>query len=226
MRVVEVFKTIQGEGILTGVVSVFVRFAGCNLRCKWCDEKASQDFDAGQNLSISELLIKMKKYKCKNVVITGGEPLLQVDIVDFTKQLKKEGYFITIETNTTLKKKVVCDLVSMSPKLSNSAYYKANINKFNKIRLNIDAIKYYIKNYNYQIKFVVSSEIDIKEIKKVLSKIKNYDKSMILMMPLASSRKQLYNIQKKIVKIGIENNLRYCNRLQLQIWGKGKEVKK
>ncbi len=226
MKVVEIFKTIQGEGILTGVVSVFVRFVGCNLRCKWCDEKFSLNTEASEEVAIPELIKKIKKYKCKNIVITGGEPLLHNDIILFTKELKKEGYFITIETNATIKKKVCCDLVSMSPKLSNSTPYKADKNKYAKIRLNIDVIKYYIKNYDYQIKFVVSSERDIKEIKRVLSKIENYGKSRILIMPLASSRKQLYISQKKIVKMCIENNWRYCNRLQLQIWGKGKEVKK
>ncbi len=227
MKVTEIFKTIQGEGILTGTVSVIVRLCGCNLKCKWCDEKFSSKIETGYEISISDLLKKINSYNCKNVVITGGEPLIHLEIVELTSKLKRAGYHITVETNATIRKDIKCDLMSMSPKLPHSI--PDNIKdseEYNKKRININAMKYFIKNYNYQIKFVVRCEKDFDEIEKVLLQIGDYNRSKILIMPLASSMRQLSNIQKEVVKICIEKNLRYCNRLQLQIWGKSKEVKK
>lgn len=227
MKIIEIFKTIQGEGVLVGTVSVMVRLWGCNLKCKWCDEKFSLKPGTGYEISISDLLKKINSYDCKNVIITGGEPLIYPDIVELTNELKKRDYHITIETNATIKRKIKCDLISMSPKLSHSVPNNiGDARKYDKIRMNIDAIKYYIKNHNYQIKFVIMYKKDLDEVEKVLLQIGDYNRSKILIMPLASSRRQLFNIQKEVVKMCIEKNLRYCNRLQLQIWGKNKEVKK
>lgn len=227
MIVTEIFKTIQGEGILTGTVSVIVRLRGCNLQCIWCDERNSSKPGIGCEFSIDALLKKIAEYNCNNVIITGGEPLIHKEIEEFTDRLKKEGYNITIETNATIQKSIHCDLISMSPKLRHSI---PNITKgfdeYNKKRININIIKHYIKNYDYQIKFVVEGEKDFDEINEILLKVGEYDNSRILIMPLASSRLQLFKVQKGIVDICIKRNLRYNNRLQLQIWGKGKEVKK
>lgn len=211
---------------MVGTVSVIIRLGGCNLKCKWCDEKNSSDPAMGRETSIDNLLEKVVAYNCKNVIITGGEPLIHSEIKELTDKLKKAGYHITIETNATIKKNVNCDLISISPKLKNSVPDKIiNPEKYNEKRINIEVIKFYIKNYNYQIKFVVDSEPDFNEINEILSKIGSYDKSRVLIMPLASSRNQLFKIQKKVVDMCIRRNFRYNNRLQVQIWGKGKEVK-
>ncbi len=110
----------------------------------------------------------------------------------------------------------------MSPKLRHSTPRNREgtfVISHEKIRINIEAIDYYLKNYDYQIKFVVRDEIDFLEIEEILSRIRSYDKMKILIMPLASSRKQLYNVQKNIVKLCVNKGYRYANRLQLQIWG-------
>lgn len=227
MKVTEVFKTIQGEGILIGTVSAIIRFWGCNLKCKWCDEQFSLKPGTGYELSIKDILEEIREYNCENVIITGGEPLIHQEIVALTNALKDNNYHITIETNATIQRNVSCDLISMSPKLSHSIPDNvSDIRRYNGKRIKIDVIRYYIKNYDYQIKFVVGCEKDFNEIEEILSKVGSHDRSKVLIMPLAASRRQLFKVQKEIIAMCIERNWRYANRLHLQVWGKGKEIKK
>jgi 7-carboxy-7-deazaguanine synthase len=227
MRIIEIFKSIQCEGMLTGRVSLFIRFVGCNLNCRWCDEKSSSVSHNGFEISLNELIERIKSYSCKNIVVTGGEPLLTKEIVTLTKNLKKNGFHITVETNGTIIKDVAADLMSISPKLSHSEpiMNQEQLEKYKKKRININVLKYYTKNYNHQLKFVVEKEKDFEEIEEILNQLGIHDKRDILIMSLASSRKELYNTQKKIVNLCIKKGYRYANRLQLQIWGKNKENK-
>lgn len=227
MRITEIFKTIQCEGRLTGKVSVLVRLAGCNLCCKWCDEKFSSDISRGYEISLYELMEKIKKYDCKNIIITGGEPLLANETAELTEELKKNNFHITVETNGTIMRKIEADLVSISPKLSHSEPMMdvGQSESYKRKRINIDVLKYYITNYDYQLKFVVKGEEDFEEIEQILAELNINDKSEILIMPLASTRKQLFNIQEKIVALCIQKGYRFANRLQLQIWGENNENK-
>lgn len=227
MRVTEIFKTIQGEGILSGTVSVIVRLWGCNLKCKWCDEQFSLRPGTSYELSIKGMLEEIRGYNCENVMITGGEPLIHQGIVALTNELKDNNYHVTIETNATIQKNVNCNLISMSPKLSHSIPDNvSDIRRYDEKRIKINVIRYYIKNYDYQIKFVVGCEKDFDEIEEILLKVGSHDRSKVLIMPLASSRRQLFRIQKEIVAMCIERNWRYANRLQLQVWGQNKEIKR
>jgi 7-carboxy-7-deazaguanine synthase len=226
MRICEMFKTIQGEGQLTGVVSVLVRMWGCNLQCEWCDEKRYRKSNCWQEVPQDVLLSNIKKYGCNHIVVTGGEPLIWPEVTEFTRKLKDVGYNVTIETNATIQRKVYCDLVSMSPKLAHSkpsSQLSAVAENHERNRLNIDVINYFMKHHDYQIKFVVESEKDFFEIEDILTRISNYDETKILIMPLASSRRQLNKVQKKLVRLCVEKGYRYANRLQLQIWGARKE---
>lgn len=213
--------TIQGEGLLQGMPSIFIRLYGCNLNCKWCDTIYEDEYREYQLFSIDEILEKINIYSTKYVVITGGEPLLSENIDLLINGLKEKSYHITVETNATIIKKIKCDLVSMSPKLSNSNPYSqesSKYNKYEKIRINYNAINYYIENYKYQIKFVVTTKEDISEIKNILQKLNTYDILNVLAMPMSSSKKELELIQKDIINLCIRNNIRYGNRLQLQVW--------
>ena len=125
MIVNEVFYSLQGEGLLAGVPSVFIRLAGCPLRCWWCDTKYAWDYNSGKELSIGKIISKVKKFNCGFVVITGGEPLagcdlkIRKDLPQFLKALKKIGKHITIETSGLLfEPNLSCDLMSISPKLN------------------------------------------------------------------------------------------------------------
>ncbi len=226
MKICEIFKSIQGEGRLVGVVSVFVRVSACNLRCAWCDSKTSRSGFSFQ-LSVDELVLKLLKYNCKCVVITGGEPMMCPEIIMLTERLKMERFHITIETNATIICRVECDLVSMSPKLSHSnpeGLSPDEVVEYNNKRIQIEVVNYYITSYNYQIKFVVRTLDDFHEIDTLLEQLDRYDPFNVLIMPLASTKRQLFNIQKDIISACVKKGYRYANRLQLQVWGNRKGV--
>ena len=122
-NLVEIFRSMQGEGRNTGRPCVFVRFAGCNLGCPWCDTDVAPRFA----LSLGDLLDEVKMFKTKSVILTGGEPTIQDDMPEFVAALKKQGYWIAVETNGLAApdwlKKV--DYVACSPKAEFAARYDA-----------------------------------------------------------------------------------------------------
>lgn len=223
IKVCEIFQSIQGEGILQGIPSVLVRLVGCNLSCDWCDTKEVLNTDNYITLNEQELLECLSKYHCKYIIITGGEPTLFESLEELICLLQKQGYHITVETNGTINTEIHCDLISISPKLSNSIpksiKSKEQIIQYNQKRINIEAIRCYMRNNNYQIKFVVRDmQEDFDEIKEILDELGEYDEERILIMPQASSIEQLNEVQAEIVRLCILNNMRYANRLQLQVW--------
>lgn len=113
----EIFETLQGEGRNTGKPCVFVRFAGCNLQCPWCDT----DYSATAHLSEAELLEAIARFPTKSVIFTGGEPLLQPGLEALAQRLKARGYWLGIETNGTLEPspalRAALDYIATSPKL-------------------------------------------------------------------------------------------------------------
>src|SRR5678815_1010311 len=121
MRIAEIFHSLQGEGELTGIPSVFVRTSGCNLRCSWCDTKYASWQPEGEQVAIEEIVRRVLQHGSKHVVLTGGEPMIAADIHDLAAQLHREGMHITIETAGTVPPdEIACDLASLSPKMSNS----------------------------------------------------------------------------------------------------------
>src|ERR1700682_433413 len=120
MKIAEIFYSVQGEGMLVGVPSVFVRTSGCNLRCTWCDTPYTSWAPEGIEMSIAQIAAEVQRQGANYVVITGGEPMIAPGIVELTAQLKSQGQHITIETAGTVFAAVTCDLMSISPKLANS----------------------------------------------------------------------------------------------------------
>jgi organic radical activating enzyme len=113
-RMREIFSTIQGEGRNTGLPATFIRFAGCNLNCPWCDtRRQAKDF-----LALPEIMAKVRKFRNRAVIVTGGEPTTVVGIGDVLKKLKDEGYWLTLETNglRAIPEIEMFDYVSVSPK--------------------------------------------------------------------------------------------------------------
>ncbi len=223
INVCEMFHSIQGEGMLEGIPSVLIRLVGCNLCCDWCDTKEILNRGNYITLNEHELLECLAKYNCKYIIITGGEPTLFEGLEQLICLLQKWGYHVTVETNGTIKTEIHCDLISISPKLSNSIpksiKSEEQLKQYNQKRINIEAIRFYMRSGNYQIKFVVRDiQEDFDEIKEILSKLGKYDKERILIMPQAESIERLNQIQSEIVKLCILNDMRYANRLQLQIW--------
>ena len=195
MRIAEIFYSIQGEGMLAGTPSVFIRTSGCNLRCVWCDTPYTSWRPEGTERSLAEILAETKKHPSRYAVVTGGEPLLANEIEGLTRNLKQKDYHVTIETAATIFKPVTCDLVSISPKLSNSTPWEREKGKFARMheqhRLNFPVIQRFIQDYDYQLKFVVDKRRDFAEIRGVLKTLRNTEGDRVLVMARGKTRNEL-----------------------------------
>lgn len=111
-KIREIFYSLQGEGGRQGEASIFIRFAFCNKNCWFCDT----DWSYGDDLTLNEIYNEIKQYKCKWIVLTGGEPTLQIDecLIGF---FKKKGYKLAIETNGTNRVLNGIDYITCSPKV-------------------------------------------------------------------------------------------------------------
>ena len=223
MRLAELFYSVQGEGRLLGTPSVFVRTSGCNLRCEWCDTPYTSWRAVGQTWSLERILRRVAKYPTRHVVITGGEPFLASELTELTSRLKEAGAHITIETAATVFKPVSCDLVSLSPKLSNSTPRRRDRGRFATMheerRLNVPAIQQFIGNYDYQLKFVVEKKRDLTEIQEILEKLRNVDPSRVFLMAQAVTRKDLRDKGQWIVDLCKGHGYRYSPRLHIELFG-------
>ena len=101
LTVNEIYETIQGEGLLAGTPSLFIRLQGCNLRCPWCDQPESLG-EGGRVLKVEEILSRARSSRARHAVITGGEPFLSPGLPSLVKDLLDLGFTVQIETNGTL----------------------------------------------------------------------------------------------------------------------------
>lgn len=226
MRIVEQFPTIQGEGKHVGVPTYFIRTTGCNLRCEWtnpdktttkCDTPyTSWKPERGEKLSVRYSDIPKN---IKHIVITGGEPTLQSDLGDIVKGFIEDNYAVTIETNGTRYMNIPGAFMSISPKLKSSYPLEGSAwilhTKNNKF---IEAISQYIKTNEYQLKFVVNSKKDIKEILRLRDSLK-IPNDKIYLMPQGITQKQFKERQKDIFDLCIKYGFNYTPRLHIDIWG-------
>ena len=226
MKISELFFSIQGEGELTGIPSVFVRTSGCNLRCRWCDTKYASWKPEGENVTINDLLDKVCSYPARHVVISGGEPMIAKGIEEFTHLLKESGKHITIETAGTIAPNgIQCDLASLSPKLSDSTPKEGDINKewidrHESKRLDYDILSEWVNSYNFQLKFVVSKEEEIKEIQNVISRIEGkIIPEKVLLMPEGVDPDTLRSRYDLLIDLCKENGYRLCHRLHIDLFG-------
>jgi 7-carboxy-7-deazaguanine synthase len=120
LRIAETFTSLQGEGRLTGTRSFFIRTSGCNLRCWFCDTPYASWQPEGDWATIDRLVADATLSGCRHVVVTGGEPMLPIGIVELVNRLRAESMHVTIETAGTVFRDVPADLMSISPKLAGS----------------------------------------------------------------------------------------------------------
>jgi 7-carboxy-7-deazaguanine synthase len=224
VRIAEIFHSIQGEGLLTGVPSVFIRTSGCNLRCDWCDTPYASWKPEGEEMSVSEVLKKILEWQCIHIVLTGGEPMITLDLPELAEALEKLGKHITIETAGTIPPNgVPCDLASISPKLSNStppaSRDPAWAKRHEATRLQPEVISEWIRNYQFQLKFVISSENDLIEIKNLLSRLPPVPSDRILLMPEGTDVKTLASRSPWLVDICKREGFRFCPRLHIELFG-------
>jgi 7-carboxy-7-deazaguanine synthase len=223
MQIAEIFYSLQGEGRLIGVPSVFIRISGCNLRCAWCDTPYTSWEPEGRPLRIDEIIQEVAKYPSRFVVITGGEPFLAPEIAELTQALKQSGAHITIETAATIFKSVSCDLLSMSPKLANSTPWKKQQGRFAKMhearRLDLTVIEKFLDSYQCQIKFVVERPADFDEVCGILAKLDRVDPNRVLIMAQGTTSRQIQSKARWIVELCKKFGFGYTPRLHVDLYG-------
>lgn len=229
MRIADLFHSIQGEGKLAGVPSVFIRTSGCNLRCAWCDTPYASWRTEGDNLCIEEIVGRLATWPCRHVVITGGEPLIQPELSELCLALKAARYHITLETAATLYQPLEIDLASLSPKLANSTPRRGDSGRFaashDQNRLNISAIQQFMKTApDFQLKFVVTSDEDLPEIRQILSQLRGWQPSDVLLMPEGIDTDTLNTRASRIVELCKQTGFRFCPRLHIQLYGNQRAV--
>jgi len=227
MHVSEIFHSLQGEGMLAGTPSVFVRLAGCALRCRWCDTKYAWDFSAGQDHEPAQIVEEVNRWPCRFVVLTGGEPVTGPDfstrpgLADLTHRLRESGKHITIETAGVLfVPDLACDLMSISPKLANSLpHANSRAKNHDPIRFDIEVVRRLMGAYPYQLKFVVDSPEDIAEIRSVLDELGPVSPERVMLMPQAMTAEQLASRSGMVADLCKQTGLRFGQRLHTQLWG-------
>lgn len=223
MRISEIYTSRQGEGLLTGTDSVFVRTTGCNLRCDFCDTPFTSWEPVGEPFEMTDLVGQVLAFGVTHVVITGGEPMLPPEIIELTEHLTQAGRHITIETAGTIDRPVHCDLMSISPKLSNSTPTIARAGdwaqRHDDRRLQIDVLQNLISNYTYQLKFVVAQPSDLQDIIQLLDKLKNVDRQRVLLMPEGTDLSTLQERGRWLEALAIEQGFRFCPRKHIEWYG-------
>jgi len=204
IKINEIYKSIQGESSKAGLPCVFVRLTYCNLRCTYCDSEYA--FYDGKEMSISQIIDEVKKYNCKLVEITGGEPLFQNESIDLMKQLCDEGFDVMLETSGSLsikdidaRVKIIMDLKCPSSKMMKKNLYE-----------NIEFLK-----PTDEIKFVIGNREDYDWTKKIINDYRLNEKCEILFSVVFEQLKPV-----TLVEWILEDNLNVRYQLQMHkyIW--------
>lgn len=217
MKINEVFASLQGEGTLAGVPSLFIRTTGCNLRCVWCDTPNTSWTPAGDDWTIAQLADWIRGFpQIRHVVITGGEPMIQPALPDLTREVRRLGRHITIETAGTVFLDVACDLMSISPKLANST--PPDHAQHERTRYQPEVLRRLMSAYDYQLKFVVQALEDFAEIRQILEATAA-DRAKVLLMPEGTSAEEIRKRAAWLADLCRIEGLRYSPRLHIDIWG-------
>lgn len=240
----EVFYSIQGEGKSTGIPSIFVRTSLCNLHCIWCDtdytwnwagtrfphvrdaEPGYQKFskkDWIATCEIAEIVQQVVTFGCKNVILTGGEPMLQpAALVALTQALRvlSPDFRFEVETNGTLSPTPDFDEAmnqyNVSPKLSNSG-------NPSRLRLKPAALEFFARSPKANFKFVITEQPDLEEVLQLLNTYA-ISPEKVWLMPEGTSAQALSEKRRWLVEICKTYGFRYSDRLHVQIWGSKKGV--
>lgn len=174
MRVIEIFNSIDGEvnhwG--QGSLSTFIRFAGCNLQCTYCDTPDSRSSTAGTDMTIDDIVAEVNDRGCKKVTITGGEPLLQTELPDLLNALMAQQCLISIETNGSIKPPMFSPMISWVMDYKIHSMHEMSIRNFMGLR-RMDWVK-----------FVVSAEDECYAAESIMNEIKQVCDANFAFSPL------------------------------------------
>ena len=213
-KVIEIFKSIDGEGRRAGEVTTFIRLSGCNLKCSWCDTNYSQDGSCGTMKSLEEVMTEVESYNCRNITLTGGEPLIHQNVDELILRLLEEGYDINVETNGTVDIGKYINNQDFNNKLGNLWFtidYKAKSSGMNS-RMNI--INFTELRDQDVLKFVVGSREELEDARTFLSELENHLQYIpyVYFSPVFGMIEPV-----EIVNFMIEQNFKSKVRVQLQM---------
>jgi len=224
MFIAETFTSIQGEGTLAGVPSFFIRTSGCNLRCAWCDTPYTSWDPEGDRRSLRELLGRATASRCRHVVITGGEPLLQRELGDLTRALAANGHHITVETAGTLAPDFECHLLSVSPKTANSDPEGRFRERHRALRSDLEPLQRLLRRHpEHQLKFVVREEGDLPEILALVESL-GVATERVMLMPEGRRAEEVAAHAAAVARACLRHSFRYSPRLHLDLFGPGRGV--
>ena len=225
MLISEIFYSLQGEGELTGVPSVFVRTSGCNLRCNWCDTPYASWQPEGKQMTVGEIVAAVRPHPARHVVLTGGEPMMAPDIQALAAALKKLDYHLTIETAATIVPAgITCDLASLSPKLKNSSPDERLDDtwrrKHENLRWQPEVVRAWLDRGSYQLKFVVAQATDLIEIETLLASLeREIPLAKVLLMPEGTTVEVLRARAVWLAELCKARGYRYAPRLHVELYG-------
>ena len=220
VQIAEIFESIQGEGPWAGTQSLFIRTSGCNLRCWFCDTPYTSWKPEGNAFTLDELSWRVADSLAPDVVLTGGEPMLLPDLVTLTQRCRELGKRITIETAGTVDQPVVCDLMAISPKMSNSVPDDpAWHDRHEQARYRPEVIRSLLSRYTCILKFVIDQPQDVAEVRAWLSHFSEVDPGIVWLMPQARTREQLTARSGWLRPLATEHGFQFSSRLHIEQFG-------
>jgi len=227
----EVYRSIQGEGLLMGVPTTFVRFFACNLRCSWCDTKYSWSVREGgtwESIPAQEVAERVHALGARHVVLTGGEPTLQKELALLAQELKEQGHHLTVETNATIfpaKAVPFIDLWSLSPKLSSAG---ENYLRFPIMQRFLETLR----PEQQQWKFVVRDDEDVQHLRALLSRFPLFAEHHlpVLLQPEGNMATEDYAAALEYLAKQVQDSfwddyyVRVLPQLHVLIWGRRRWV--
>jgi 7-carboxy-7-deazaguanine synthase len=220
MRVAEFFKSIQGEGEFAGTPSVFVRTTGCNLRCSFCDTPHTSWAPEGSQETWQAILARILTHDCRHVVLTGGEPMLQPDLVSLSHALGRAGRFVTIETAGTVLRAVHADLMSISPKRGNSTPQDAVwTTRHEELRDRPEIVARMTRSYRYQLKYVIDSPSDVDDVDQHVSAIGGISPSRVFLMPQGTQVEEIREKTSWLTSAAAQRGYSLSPRLHIELFG-------